>query len=255
MPHAVTFRTLDVPALDGAADAYLARPDDGTAHPGVLLIMDAFGLRPRLGEMAEEIAARGYTVLAPNVFYRTGRAPVLPMPDPAVEGAHAAFFAALGPAREALTPDRAIGDIGRYLDWLDASEFVAPGPLAVTGYCMGGRLALRAAAEFGDRIAAAASFHGGRLAAEDRPDSPHHAADRISAELFIAHADADQSMPPEQIARLDRALEDAGVRHTSVVYEGARHGFTMSDIPPYDEAAARRHFTDLFALLDRALSG
>ena len=64
---------VDISTHDGVADAYLSRPpgQDGT-HPGVLFIMDAFGLRPRIEEMVDRIAARGFVVLAPNVLYRAG---------------------------------------------------------------------------------------------------------------------------------------------------------------------------------------
>jgi carboxymethylenebutenolidase len=58
-------------------------------------------------------------------------------------------------------------------------------------------------------------------------------------------------MTPENIATLDQAMHDAGVRHTTELYEGAQHGYTMSDMGAYDEAAAERHFTALFALLQR----
>ena len=67
---------VDVETRDGVADAYLSQPDNGERHPGVLLVMDAFGLRPQIERMADRIAARGFVVLAPNVFYRAGRAPV-----------------------------------------------------------------------------------------------------------------------------------------------------------------------------------
>jgi dienelactone hydrolase len=50
-------------------------------------------------------------------------------------------------------------------------------------------------------------------------------------------------MTPEQIATLEQALDDAGVRYRSDLYEGAVHGYTMSDTPVYDQAAAERHFT------------
>ena len=73
--------TLEVRTPDGVADAYLTRPDGAERHPGVLFVMDAYGLRPRIEEMADRIAGRGYAVLAPNVFYRAGHAPVLPFPD------------------------------------------------------------------------------------------------------------------------------------------------------------------------------
>ncbi|WP_433683321.1 dienelactone hydrolase family protein [Nocardia sp. CA-119907] len=252
MTMPVAFSTLDVRTADGNADAYLARPDDGAPHPGMLFYMDAYGLRPWLREMMEAIAANGFTVLAPNVFYRSGRAPVLPMPESADPAAHAKFFAALGPMRAAFTPEKALQDAQTYLDWLGAAEFVAPGPVAVTGYCMGGKLALRTASAFGNRIAAAASFHGGRLAVDEQPDSPHHGAAGITAELLIAHASQDDSMPPEQITRLDQALDAAQVHYTSVVYPNTRHGFTMRDTPAFDQAAYDRHLADLLALLRRA---
>jgi carboxymethylenebutenolidase len=73
--------SVDVTTADGVADAYLTRPDGDGPHPAVLFVMDALGLRPRIAEMAERIAEQGYVVLAPNVVYRAGRAPVLALPD------------------------------------------------------------------------------------------------------------------------------------------------------------------------------
>ena len=58
-------------------------------------------------------------------------------------------------------------------------------------------------------------------------------------------------MTPEQIAELERALGAAGVRYRSEVYRGAAHGYTMADTPAYDEAAAERHYAELFGLLER----
>ncbi|QBS40829.1 dienelactone hydrolase family protein [Nocardia sp. CS682] len=252
MTSPVMFHAVEISLPDGTAEAYFAHPDDGARHPGLLFYPDAFGLRPWLREMVETIAAHGFAVLAPNIFYRSGRAPVLPMPDFSESDAQAKFFTALAPIREALTPDKAMQDAHGYLAWLSGNELVTPGALATTGYCMGGRLALRTAATFGAQVAAAASFHGGFLAADDRPDSPHHNAADITAELFIAHADHDSSMPPEQITHLEQALDKAGVRYTSVTYPDAAHGFTMRDTPTYQEDAYQRHLHDLLALLGRA---
>jgi carboxymethylenebutenolidase len=238
--------TVDVPAADGVADAYLTRPDDDRPHPGVLFIMDAIGLRPRIEEMADRIAASGYVVLAPNVFYRAGRAPVLPPPDP---DDRAIFMQRVRPLIEQLTPAAAARDGAAFLEYLAG---VAPGPVAITGYCMGARVGWRIAAADPDRVAALAGFHGGGLVT-DAPDSPHRSAGDLDAELYFGHADQDPSMTAEQISALDAALDDAGVRHRSEVYEGAIHGYTMSDMAAYNEAACERHFTELFALLGRAL--
>ena len=71
---AVRTSTVDIKTGDGTADAFLAAPDDNGHYPAVLFYMDAFGPRPRLEEMARRIAAEGYVVLVPNVFYRRGRA-------------------------------------------------------------------------------------------------------------------------------------------------------------------------------------
>jgi carboxymethylenebutenolidase len=241
--------TVDIPTPDGVADAYLTRPDDGQ-HPAVLLMIDAIGLRPRIEEMADRIAGRGYVVLAPNVFYRAGRAPVLPLPDFSAPASRESFMKSVRPLMQDLTPERIVSDGGAYLDYLDG---VAPGPVAITGYCMGARLGWRIAAAYPDRVVALGGFHAGGLVT-GAPDSPHLSADRLKAELYLGHADEDPNMTPEQIAELDRALEEAGVRYRSELYAGARHGYTMSDTAVYDEEAAERHFDELFALLDRAFA-
>jgi carboxymethylenebutenolidase len=240
---------VDIETPDGVADAYLTRPEGGGRLPGVLLIMDAFGLRPRIEEMADRIAARGYAVMAPNVLYRAGRAPVLPMPDLADEDARADFFKEVRPLMNELTQQRMATDGAAYLD---ALAEVADEPFGITGYCMGTRVGLRIAAAHPERVAALAGFHGGGLVTDD-PDSPHRLAGALRAELYLGHADEDPSNTREQIAALDAALDDAGVRHRSEVYAGARHGYTMADTPVYDEAACERHFAALFSVLDRTL--
>jgi carboxymethylenebutenolidase len=246
-----TGTNLDVPTPGGTADAYLAQPDGGDRHPGVLLLMDAFGLRPVIEEMAGRIADRGYAVLAPNVFYRAGRAPVLPFPDMTQEGARSEFFGRVRPLMEELTPDRMAADGAAYLDELAK---VADPPFAISGYCLGSRLGWRIATAQPDRVAALAGFHGGSLVTDD-PQSPHRSAGDLRAEVYFGHADEDPSNGPEQIAALDAALDDAGLTYRSEVYEGAHHGYTMADTPVFDEPARERHYAALFELLDRRLAG
>jgi carboxymethylenebutenolidase len=229
----VTVATVDITTPDGVVDAY--RAGEG---PAVLFIMDALGLRPRIAEMVERIAARGYTVLAPNVFYRAGRAPVLPQPDFSDPDNRAEFIRQVRPLGAQLADGAWLRDGQAYLDQLD-------GPVAVTGYCMGARLGFGLAAAFPERVVALGGFHGGGLVGDG--------AAGIRAEIYFGHADQDPSMPADAIAELDRALDAAGVRHTTEVYAGANHGYTMSDTAVYDEAAAERHFAALFDLLERTL--
>lgn len=243
--------TVEVRTPDGTADAYLTRPDGDGDLPGVLFVMDAYGLRPRIDEMADRIADQGYVVLAPNVFYRAGRAPVLPMPDHTDPESHRNFMKSVRPLMNELTPEVTARDSAAYLDYLSDR---ATGPVGITGYCMGGRYGWRVAAAHPDRVASLGSFHGGGFVT-DAPDSPHRSANRLQAELYFGHADQDASMTPEQIGVLEDALDASGATYRSELYQGALHGYTMSDTAVYDEAAAERHFRELFALLGRTLDG
>ena len=240
-PSSMSAEMIDITTPDGVADAY--RTGEG---PGVLLLIDAFGLRPQIERMADRIAAQGYTVLAPNVFYRHQRGELLPGVDLRDPAQRDPALEIVFPLVRGLTPDMITSDAGPYLDQLP------DGQAALTGYCMGGRLGWAIAASYGDRIAALGCFHTGGLVT-DGEDSPHTRAGEIDAELYFGHADHDRGMTPENIAALDGALDNAGVNHTTEVYEGAQHGYTMADTAAYSEAAAERHFTNLFALLGRTL--
>jgi carboxymethylenebutenolidase len=244
--------TLDVETRDGVADAYLAAPEGLGPYPGVLLYSDAFGPRPQLERMAQRLAAAGYVVLLPHVLYREGRSPLLDTSDLRDPSAGGRLFETLRPWLRRLTPERAMSDAEAYVGVLTGHDEVSNGPLGVVGYCMGGALALRTAAHLPERFAAAAAFHPGRLAT-DEPDSPHLLASRLRAEVYVACADHDRSMPREQQERLDAALTAAGVRHVCEQYDGTTHGFTMADTAAYDEAAAERHWERLLDLFGRTL--
>ena len=154
---------------------------------------------------------------------------------------------------EPLTPEAMARDAKAYVDFLSKQESVAKGPLAVVGYCFTGGMALRIAAACPDRIAAAASFHGGSLYT-DAPTSPHLLFPLVKARLYFGHAIEDRSMPKEAIDKLDRALKTWGGRYENEVYEGAHHGWTAPDGPAYNQPQAERAFAKLTQLLAETLS-
>lgn len=241
---------VEIKTEDGVADGYLARPaDDDGGRPGVLLLVDAFGLRPQIEQMADRISREGFVVLAPNVFYRHGKAPVLAMPNLEDPEERAPFMEKLRPMMQQLTPELIASDGQGYLDFLAE---VARAPFAITGYCMGARLGWRIATAHPDRVTALAGFHGGGLVTDDE-DSPHHSAGKLTAEVYLGHADNDPSMTLESIATLEQALDEAEVTYRSEVYAGAAHGYTMADTAMYNKGATERHFDALFALLDRTI--
>ena len=241
---------VDITTEDGVADTYLVIPDGDGPHPGVVIFQDAFGLRPRLKEMADRIAERGYAVLVPNLLYRGGRAPQIDLAGLADPEQRGAIFGKIMPLIQALDTEAITKDTKAYLDFFAAQEGVDPGPVVVFGYCMGGTNALRAIEAFPDRIKAIGSFHGGRLAT-DQPDSPHLQVGKITGEVYFGHADNDQAMTAEQIVLLEGALEEAGVTYRSELYEGAQHGWTMADTAAYHEEGEKRHWVNVFELLER----
>ncbi|WP_432143034.1 dienelactone hydrolase family protein [Streptomyces sp. bgisy084] len=239
-------KTLMIPTPDGRADAFAAFPDDGERHPGVLMYPDGFGIRPVLTEMARELAGHGYYVLVPNFLYRHGPAPVIELPEYIGEEARPAVFAQLMPLIEAHTAERALRDADAYLSFLTTRPEVSAGPVAVTGYCIGGLLAMRTAAAHPGQVAAVAAFHG--PVGADGPDS----LSEITAQVHLGHAASD--LTPEALGELNQALDASGVDHTSEIYPGTVHGFTMSDTDAFDPAALRLHWDRLLPLLGRTLA-
>ncbi|MDE3155588.1 MAG: dienelactone hydrolase family protein [Acidobacteriota bacterium] len=246
----MTETAIELKTADGMVDGYFYHPGGGR-KPGVIFLTDIGGIRESNRGMARRVAAEGHAVLLPNVFYRTGRPPVMTFPfTPGDEKA----MQRMGELRTPLTPDAMARDASAYVDFLAMRDDVAGGPMAAIGFCFTGAMALRVAAARPDRVAAVASFHGGGLWKDD-PASPHRLLPRLrkGARLHFGHAVEDRSMPAEAIAELDRALAAWGGAYESEVYDGARHGWTVPDSPVYNEPQAERAFGKLKSLLSAAL--
>jgi len=239
----MTESDLQIPTPDGIADGVLVRPDGAGRTPAVIHLTDIGGIRPSHREMARRLAEKGYSVLLPNVFYRTGRPPLFDFTPVIGEERTMKRF---GQLAAPLTLEAMERDAAAYVD------FLGDGPIGVVGYCFAGALALRSAAVRPDRVVAAASFHGGGLAT-DAPTSPHLVLPRVRARLYFAHATQDRSMPPAAIEKLEAALRVWGGRYESEVYEGALHGWTVSDAPVYNPPLAERAFEKLTALFAATL--
>lgn len=235
---------VEIPVPDGTAAASLHVPGGDGPWPGVVMFADAFGARETMSRMADKVAALGYVVLVPDVYYRdAGFAPFDPKTAFSDEAERGRLFGLM----RSLTNDRVAADTAAYADFLLARPEVRGPAVGTTGYCMGGRMSLVAATALGQKIGAAASFHGGRLAVDGDPSSPHLAADGICAVVYVAGAIEDGSFTAEQADLLRASLSKAGVQHTVEFYD-ARHGFAVPDNGTYDEAAATRHYQALAAL-------
>lgn len=228
-----------ITTADGTCQVTVATPDGTGPWPAVVMFPDAGGLRPTFDEMAAKLAGHGYVVLVPDVYYRTpGWGPfnlntVFTDPEQRKE-----LFELMG----ALTPEVFAADAQAFFDYLAARPDVTGEKFGTTGYCMGGRASLIVATRVPERVAAALSFHGGRLAVADDPDSPHLLADKIQAVVYVAAAENDASFTEDDAKRLADALSGAAVEHAIEFYSAA-HGFAVPDhLTVYDEHAAQRHW-------------
>ena len=240
---------VNVQTEDGSCPTYVFEPDQGSAWPALIFYMDGLAIRPTLFSMAERLASGGYLVLLPDLFYRGG--PYEPL-DAAEVFSDPEKFKGLRKLSQGTGNRKAAEDTAALLGYLDQHPAVKGSLVGVTGYCMGGGMALTAAATYPERIAAAATFHGGRLAT-DAEDSPHRLAARIKARVLVAGADNDASFPPEQAEKVRQAFQQGDVEHSVEIWSGLAHGWTMEDFPVHDQAGSERHWKELMGLFDSVL--
>lgn len=236
--------TANIRTPDGTADAVLFHPDGGS-QPGVLVLTDIFGIRPAFEDLCERIASHGYAVLMPNIFYRSGKPPFFEFPVNLEDEATLARMKEITTPLSSQAVDR---DAAAYVDFL---SYESKGPMGVVGFCLTGKFAIRIAALRPEKVAAAASFHGGGLATADS-ESPHHLLPKIKAQLYFGHAENDRSMPAESIDRLDQALREWGGKYGSEIYP-AGHGWMIPGRPVYNEQEAEKGFQELISLFDSSL--
>lgn len=242
---------LNIAAADGACRSWIYVPEGQGEGPwpGVILLMDGPGIRPSVHEMARRLAATGFVVLLPDLFYRSGLYdpvdPKVVFTNKELREAHRERFMAK------VTPAAFKADFPAFVAALTSRADVKQGPIGVTGYCMGGRLAMIAAGTFGQTIGAAASFHGGGLA-NDTPSSPHLLSPQIAASVFVAGAIEDANFDDAQKARLEQALADAGVEHRVETWP-AKHGWVPTDTHVHNPEQAERHWAELPAFFHAKL--
>jgi carboxymethylenebutenolidase len=242
-------RAVQIQTRDGTCPAALSIPYHGGPWPAVIMFPDAGGMRDTMRQMGERLSKLGYVVLVPDFYYRYG--PYEPI-DARTAFQNKESMENIMDMMRGYRADMLVRDVRAFADYLDSRPEKRPGGIGTTGYCMGGRLSLMSAGALGGRVAAAASFHGGNLAKEDDPDSPHHDAGAIKATVYVAGAIEDQSFTDEQKETLEQALSEAGVAHTIETYP-AHHGFAVADNASYDQVAAELHWQALENLFGSAL--
>jgi carboxymethylenebutenolidase len=237
---------IDIPTADGAMNSFVVYPEEGGPFPVVLFYMDAPGKREELHDMARRIAAVGYFVVLPNLYYRLSRDFRV---TERTESALAQMFALM----QTLDATTTKCDTQAMLEFVDSHRQADAKSVGAVGYCMSGPFVMWAAAIYAQRFKCIASIHGANMAT-DQPDSPHSMASRIKCEAYFACAEIDKWATPADIRKLQLALHEAGTPHRIEWYAGAEHGFVFPmRVGIYNQVAAERHWERLFDLFGRNL--
>lgn len=239
----VTTTEVQVPTGDGSMRTFNARPD-GSTSPNVILYMDAVGYRDELKEFARRLACEGYSAWVPDLYHRDGG----PSFDPHHPQEDFELFA---PLMRKLTREVVVRDTNALVRWM-AAEPKASNRMGTIGFCMGGRMALWAAAEHPDKVRAAVSLHGGQLGTAS-PDSPHRFAHRLSCEVYLGFASDDDLVPKEHIETMLGALDTASVRYEMETHADTRHGYMFPQRRCYNQIAAEASWARVLALFARTL--
>jgi carboxymethylenebutenolidase len=241
---------VDVRTPDGVADCHFVHPTSGQ-HPSVLVWPDARGMRETYRVMAKRLAESGYAVLVVNPYYRGARGAVLPDGTDPRQGD---TMSVLRPLLAQLNPQTNLTDANALMGFLDGQGAVdTRRPGATTGYCLGGPVTMITAAQFPERIGAACSFHGVRLAT-DAADSPHLLVPRMRASYLFCIAEDDDAREPEVKNVLRRSFDAAKLDAEIEVYAGTKHSWCTLDSPVHDAAQAERAWSRMLALFERALA-
>jgi len=248
---------VEVKTPDGTCDAFFIHPTTGS-HPGVLVWPDALGLRPSMRDIGKRIAAEGYSVLVPNPFYRSAKAPVF---DSSFDFQNKDDMAKLQKLMGSLNmAGAAEKDAVAYIAFLDAQKEVNKAKkIGTQGYCMGGPLVVKTAAAVPNRVGAGGSFHGGGLVT-DKPDSPHLLASKIKARMYFGIASNDDMRQPDAKDKLKASFAAAKVPTEIEVYAKSLHGWCVPDMPVqngtpiYNKPDAERAWAKLVALYKAALA-
>lgn len=208
---------VDFPSNGDRGRGYLAAPEVG-AGLGVIVIQEWWGLVPHIEDVCDRLAAQGFTALAPDLYHGV----TTTEPDEA------------GKLMMALNLDAAVRDMSGAVDYLLASDRVRGNTVGVTGFCMGGGLALVLACAEPEKVGPVAPFYGLIPWPDAQPDWS-----ALAGPVRGNYAENDDFFTPEAARALEAELRDLGKEADLQVFEGCDHAFFNDDRPEvYDQEAA-----------------
>ncbi len=226
--------------LGNTLAGYAAHPKGKGPFPGLVVMMEAYGITGHIQGVCARLAKSGFVAVAPDIFH-----------GEVISYTDTNRVMAKIPT---LSDAQILKEIGATLDWLAAHKNVSQNRLGIVGFCMGGRYAFLANCRYPDRLRAAVGFYGGGIAAEGPKDRfgrtpPLDEADKMQAPVFLGYGADDQGIPPAEHARIAERLSALKKRYTLAVYPGAGHAFLCEERANYAPAVAARAWPEVLEFL------
>jgi carboxymethylenebutenolidase len=218
-------------------EAYEAKPKAEGSYPGIVVLMEAFGLNDHIKKVTERIAQEGYVAIAPDLYHRESER-IVPYSD---------LQKAVG-IMNRLQDAKVMDDVGATIAHLKSQSSVKPGAIGVTGFCMGGRFTYLSAAHHPRDVKAAVAFYGGGIPM-GKP-SPLSRTGEISCPIYLFFGGKDPLIPQEHVAEINKVLAANKVNFQTKIYPEATHGFFCDDRASYHEPSAKdawENFKSFFA--------
>lgn len=222
----VTGSMVRLETADGKMDAYRAQPKEGGSDPGIVVLMEAFGLNDHIKKVTERIAQEGYVAVAPDLYHREAER-VVPYNE---------LQKAVG-IMNRLKDAQVMEGVGAVLAHLKSQRNVKAGSIGVTGFCMGGRFTYLSAVHHNKDVKAAVAFYGGGIPMGN--PSPLSRTAEIACPIYLFFGAKDPLIPADQVDRINTELTDKKINFMMNVYPEATHGFFCDERPSYHEAPAK----------------
>lgn len=242
-PADIQSTMMHYPSQDGTQiEAYFSRPVAAGHYPGVIVIMEAFGLIDHIKDVARRFAEQGYLALAPDMYTREGS------PDPTnMDQVVKTMFS---------VPDtQAVADLEGGISYLKGLP-VSNGKVGAIGFCSGGRYTFILACKSAN-LDAAVDSAGGFIIQEQhtpqRPVSPIDMIPTLSCPLLGLFGEEDQNPSPAHAARMQEELDKHGKTYEFRMYRAAGHAFFADYRPSYRAAAAQDMWHRVLVFYDKHL--
>jgi len=221
---------------------HLARPASGGPYPGLIVVMEAFGLNDHIRAITGRFAAEGFVAISPNLYFRQPNNVVAYNDLPGA-------FRLMGTVNE----DQIVKDMTAAINYLKTLKEVKP-VFGTVGFCMGGMVSFLTACRNAD-VKATAPYYGGGMVNSRHSGirSPIERVDGLKGPVLAFFGGKDAFIPLTEVDQFRDALKKAGKTADVVLYADADHGFMCDDRPSYHPQHAREAFTKTIAFFKQNL--